>query len=511
MLFTSPVYSGDSEVYVAPSELSIQHEIMSFYPKYDAFEPDVDLSEEENMGLFSLAINQFFLNNFVYAGMSLYGATSGKRSGFVLPAIQFGAKAPSFYNLSVRTEFTFGAGGGGRTRRGTGLMLRPAGQLVYDKFTIMPGVGYSLVRFPTSEINSQQIFFSLTRKQNLYYVKCCSARNSGVKKTDLIKNLPKRRGIRFSPAAKLYFSKGKRRKNKIVHSKYSGGVGMDLDFFTDNNSFLGFSSYAPVVGGMAGYMEFLFGPGYSLKLNDAMRVEGSLLFGHAGGGFTDTGGGATIEPRLGVDLRVLSNTSLKLGYGYLYPFKGDFRVATATVGIANHLVGYGVNTPVERTKTLTIKDEDDAVWRRLRMTLSSQRVFNYIPNDNIDFMSFSFDYMLHDYLFANAETMWSYWGKYRGNSYASAILGMGVGTPLFWGLSWDMRAGLGTASGGSLPKDDELLAKASMNLSVQVSDYVSITGGGGYIKTVRKEFFSARYAEVGVKFLFGIPYWKERI
>ena len=78
----------------------------------------------EKMGLYSFgAYDQ--LNPWLYGGITLYGAATGRRGGFFTGGYTLGLERQLFDNFIFDAGGYVGAGGGGAAAQGGGLMIRP--------------------------------------------------------------------------------------------------------------------------------------------------------------------------------------------------------------------------------------------------------------------------------------------------------------------------------------------------------------------------------------------------
>ena len=80
--------------------------------------------EGERMGLYSIgAYDQ--LTPWLYGGVTLYGAATGRRGGFFTGGYTLGIEGQLFDNFIFDAGSYIGAGGGGASEQGGGLMIRP--------------------------------------------------------------------------------------------------------------------------------------------------------------------------------------------------------------------------------------------------------------------------------------------------------------------------------------------------------------------------------------------------
>ena len=122
---------------------------------------EIDMPDAgEYMGLYSIGAYQR-LNHWIYGGITLYGAASGRRGGFFTGGYTLGLESQLTDNWILDAGGYVGAGGGGSAAQGGGLMIRPHIGLKYDFSWSVIGLNYSHVDFPNGDISSDAIALSL--------------------------------------------------------------------------------------------------------------------------------------------------------------------------------------------------------------------------------------------------------------------------------------------------------------------------------------------------------------
>ena len=93
---------------------------------------EIDMPDAgEYMGLYSIGAYDR-LNPWLYGGINLYGAASGRRGGFFTGGYTLGVDRQLTDNWIFDSGVYVGAGGGGSAAQGGGLMIRPHVGLKYD-------------------------------------------------------------------------------------------------------------------------------------------------------------------------------------------------------------------------------------------------------------------------------------------------------------------------------------------------------------------------------------------
>jgi len=94
-------------------------------------------------------------------------------------------------------------------------------------------------------------------------------------------------------------------------------VGVQFDRFVDGNWFVGGVAYGAVTGGRGGYALGALHAGYKQRFGSRFSLEVRGLFGGAGGGGINAGGGLIIEPTAAIILQLTPAIAFKAGGGYL--------------------------------------------------------------------------------------------------------------------------------------------------------------------------------------------------
>ena len=122
---------------------------------------EIDMPDQgENMGLYGMGAYDR-LNPWLYGGITLYGAASGRRGGFFTGGYTLGVERELTDSLILDAGGYIGAGGGGSAAQGGGLHIRPHIGLKYDFGWNTLGLNYVYVDFPNGDISSDAIALSL--------------------------------------------------------------------------------------------------------------------------------------------------------------------------------------------------------------------------------------------------------------------------------------------------------------------------------------------------------------
>lgn len=483
---------------IVPAELTIQHDQIEF-------EGDPPEGGIEKMGFTGVILNLKPGKN-LHFGPGIYGATTGKRGGFIVAGFNIGLRYQLAPWAGLETELFFGGGGGSSANRlvKSGLMLRPSVGLTLHSRMVSVGVGYSLMRFPTGAIDSKQPYVKVSFTTDFLTVKKLRGSRSlpSMSRDDLVRD-----PIWLTPMLRIYRSEGKVNTDGIDHDPIVTLAGFSfIRFLKNRRFFFEFDTFGAFDGGVAGYMSVSAGLGYMLPLSRWLYISPSFHVGHAGGDHVDTKGGLTLEPEL--DLRLIMSRASQLCFSttYLNSVGGSFDVPTFSAGVGISLDSFRSKRDVREGSTYTLSGTR---MREIRFSLSMQRYFidgtpypgnnSYIFSD-IDLLGFNFDFFVLPWLFLNGGTYWAFGGN--AGSYASGLLGAGLHQnigPLYLEVSWNSGAG----AGGGIPAGSAAMNKFKGTLGISLTDSIALFGSAGRIDYLTG--IDAFVAEVGLGYRFGFP------
>ena len=247
----------------------------------------------EYMGLYSIGAYERF-NPWLYGGITLYGAASGRRGGFFTGGYTLGVEGQLIDNWILDTGVYVGAGGGGDAAQGGGLMIRPNIGLKYDFNSFLLGLQYTYVDFPNGDISSDSIALSLDIP---FSSPILNLKDDGLTSADYFgpewQNISRHRSHLAARIRNYSPSRGSKTTSGGSLNDSLGLVGVEYSYFFDKNWFITFETAGAVSGGVGGYAELLAGMGYRLPItnDDRLALLPALTIGGAGGGAVETGGG----------------------------------------------------------------------------------------------------------------------------------------------------------------------------------------------------------------------------
>ena len=461
--------------------------------------PDVG----EYMGLYSIGAYDR-LNSWLYGGITLYGAATGRRGGFFTGGYTLGLERKLTDNLILDTGAYVGAGGGGAAAQGGGLMIRPHIGLKYDFKWSALGLNYSFVDFPYGEISSDAIALSFdipfTSPILNWEDDDLTAADYFVVDTS---NVSLHRSHLAARVRAYYPSSDSKTTSGGSIDDSLGLVGVDYTYFLDENWFTTFETSGAVSGGVGGYAELLAGIGYRLPLtnDDRLALLPALTIGGAGGGAVETGGGFVARVNLGMEYRLSPYLSMIIDGGYLTAPDGNFDTPYVGFNLAYVMEGFAKDQ-----KGALLKETDPIQINKWRFRPVHQWYFdaqrkNGSPRD-MQLLGGKIDWMVGDWWYLPGQGLSAYEGGAGG--YSEGHWGVGILGPNWknWQLYGEMLIGAG--GGGGVDSGSALLFKPSVGLEYNLNKELSLQTGIG--KVISKEgSLDANTFDASVVWRFGTP------
>ena len=457
----------------------------------------------EHMGLYSIGAHDQ-INSWMYGGITLYGAASGRRGGFFTGGYTLGMEHRFTEYLILDAGGYVGAGGGGSAAQGGGLMIRPHIGLKYDFNWSALGINYTYVDFPNGDISSDAIALSLDipfSSPNLDW------ENDELTAADYFgadwKNVSRHRShlaarVRaYSPASSSKNTSGGSLNDSL------GLVGVEYSYFFDENWFTIFETAGAVSGGVGGYAELLAGIGYRLPLtkDDSLALLPTLTIGGAGGGTVETGGGFVARANLGFEYRLSPDFSLIMDGGYLTSPNGDFDTSHIGLNLA-----YVIETFAQDQKGVPLTEIELIKTNKWRFRPAYQLYFDAQrkggASRDMQLLGGKIDWMGGDWWYLTGQGISAYEGGAGG--YSEGHWGVGILGPNWknWQLYGEMLIGAG--GGGGVDSGSALLYKPSIGLDFNLNRDFSLQTGIG--KVISKEGnLDSNILDVSLIWRFGSP------
>jgi hypothetical protein len=265
-----------------------------------------------------------FLNPNIYLGLSTSGAYDSSKNGYMdfytLIGYQKYFARQFFYNL----EANIGAGGGGNTDTGTGLIYKSSvgiGYNIFPSLSLLLEGGY--LTAPSGSFEAP--FTSL----GLYY----QFFNAGPEtfSSDMGNGQYTFEGWSISSQTETYLNPQRSNSTRNVENIDLAVIEMSKAM---NETFLIKGQAASAYGGNAGsYATGMIGPGMQSPAWHGFKLSSDVLVGAAGGGAIDVGRGAIYQPEAGISFDVTPYFSLIAKAGRIRAFDNGLDATTYNLGL----------------------------------------------------------------------------------------------------------------------------------------------------------------------------------
>ncbi len=229
--------------------------------------------QKEHLGL--IETSYIFNFNYLYSGIGIYSAVSGKRGGFFTGGILFGIKYPLYKSFYIDSGIFIGGGGGGHAPQGSGLMTKIHAGIIQKNRQFNYGLNINHISFKDSPIHSTQLGFMMDYNfKDIYFIKKPQFKYGkfGINK------------IVFSPFIQHYIPINSKTTTNVKQKNFSLiGAQISKEY---KNFYMFITAAGAFRGNSDGYAEYLIGLGKKLGF---FKIQTSI--GAGGGGEVKTNGG----------------------------------------------------------------------------------------------------------------------------------------------------------------------------------------------------------------------------
>jgi hypothetical protein len=266
----------------------------------------------------------------IYLFVETSGAAGGTSDGYAEVLFGGGSLVPLFADtVFLDGRISAGAAGGGKVDTGGGLLAKTSLGLQIaagNDLSIDARAGY---------VGSGGAFRARTMEFGLSYRLDAAALGQRGVSRDLAANDLRIRSWRTRLACQQYTSLDPSMRKGREGSTISL-LGTKIDLFLDRSAFyLTGQAQSSFSGGAGGYAVGLMGIGYLSGpfAGTNVRVFAEALGGAAGGGGMDVGGGAVVQPMIGLQYDISSRTGIEASVGRIKAMSGNLDSTTASVSV----------------------------------------------------------------------------------------------------------------------------------------------------------------------------------
>jgi len=420
-------------------------------------------------------------------GPAVYGAVSGKHGGFFTLGGEMAWRRRLFGPIGVELGLYAGGGGGGGTTPGSGLMLRPHVDLVWDLGAVALGLSLSHVRYSSGQIGSTQLGLVINASNDFRFVpaeglgaplRSRGRAGIGFDRVQLVG------GVYRTPAGRT-LTDGRPLPRSI------GTLGVRAEQAWGDNGFWGVEANRAVRGSVGGYAEFLGTVGLETELvRDRLTLGGRVAVGMGGGGGVSTGGGLLAKAAVYGIVRLSNDLGLGLELGATRAPNGNFRAVQGSASLVWALdAPDGGGTPARPART----DFAVGVARYdAPRADGSER--------SLEAVALKIDRFLTPRFYVTGQVQGAAGGGAGG--YSAALVGVGWNQPLGERLHVGAELSAGAAGGGGVASGGVLL-QPRVFAGAQLTPALAIRVGAARVRTTSGRLDSTAL-DAGLVFTYGV-------
>lgn len=420
-------------------------------------------------------------------GPAVYGAVSGDRGGFFSLGGELAWRQRLLGPLGVELGVYAGGGGGGGSAPGSGLMVRPHADLVWDFGRVALGVSVSRVRYSNGQIGSTQLGLVLDANSDFRFV---PAQRLG---EPLLAG--GRAGLGFDRvqlvAGAYRTPAGRTLRGGAPLPRTISTVGARAEQSLGGNAFWGVEANRAGRGGVGGYAEVLGTVGIEGEaVRDVLSVGARVGAGAAGGGGVSTGGGFLVKGSVYSIVRLSNELGLLVEAGAARAPNGNFRAWQGELGLVWALDGpAGTGAPARPSRT----DFSAGVER-----------YDARRHDGSEHALSVATLKLDRYLTPNIYVTGKVQGAVAGaaSGYSTAFVGAGWMQPIGSRLALGAELNAGAGGGGGVDAHRALVQPRAW-LGVQLTPSIALRAGASRLEAIGGKLGATAF-DVGIGVTYGV-------
>lgn len=279
--------------------------------------------QDGTIGLIGIEFDHYFLND-LFWWIKASGAFSGIPNGYMDALIGLGYSQSLGSNFAIVPQFGLGAGGGGKVDTGGGFLINPLLGMewkIVKSFSMRISSGY--LWSPNRELNAVPLAGEL-----IYHLNNATNQGRVPNKEDAYEI----QGWRFQLLNQTYFHPQRTYdKDSAINL-----IGLQVDqlfspvFFLSYQGMFAYSGYHS-----GGYATGMIGPGIQSTeiFNERLQFFAEMLVGAGGGGSLALGGGALVEPMIGVHYALTPFIGLQISASQIKAIHHNLNTPAFNVGL----------------------------------------------------------------------------------------------------------------------------------------------------------------------------------
>jgi len=457
--------------------------------------PKAEFVNEPNMGFSGIHYN-IFLNEYVYTGVGISAAVSGKRGGFFTLGINAGYKKYLNDKLYIDTGFYFGGGGGAEARDGGGAFILPHLNLGYNFNHFSVHTGWSYVNFfDAGLIKGNQLNVALEIPLDFKY---SNYNNTGINFSSEILNNSSWKQETKKNYFSVHLNNLKVKSEGLLQGNTIRLAGFEYGHYLTNNWFAFLKVDGAYTGIRGGYMDVFLGGGYHLSLNkNKTNIIAKFGIGAGGGGGIDSDGGFLLHPDISIEQHLFSGVYISINKGYL---------CTPNRLLSTSNYGIGIKYYVEKNGSFSNeKTFKKGVFKGVEVVLKQDWYFNPMrikhTFEDMHQISLQINFDVNKNLFLAGQTSFANFGN--AGAYGEGLIGFGIktNTIAYTHTNFFAQVLAGAAGGGGISTGEGLIIKPSFGVDYKITNTLSIRSAVGYVKA-KGGNLSNTFVNLGLKYNF---------
>lgn len=283
----------------------------------------------ESMNLMGAEFRHYFINQ-SYFSLQTAGETGGTWDGYA--EIFFGGgyqyKIESLNRLSLTGSFSAGSGGGGGLNSGGGALGKILGGIEYQSGTFKSQLETGYIKSANGNLSA-----SIVGVQVGFVMEPAIYQETPLR--HFFDEQTKMTGWNIRASHQIYFRPQRKIQNIQNNIEL---IGLKADRILSKSLYLTGQALSAYNGHAGGYSAGLFGMGWeSPKFYDTQgRLKTEILFGAGGGGGLPVGGGAIIQPMIGLKYDMSNAFSTEIMAGQIKSFAGELSSTVFDLSLVYH-------------------------------------------------------------------------------------------------------------------------------------------------------------------------------
>jgi hypothetical protein len=283
----------------------------------------------ESMNLMGVEMRHYFINHF-YFSLQTAGETGGNRDGYAEIFFGAGYQYPieRLKPLSLTANFTAGSGGGGGLDTGGGALAKIIGGIEYQTGPFKGQLESGLIKSANGNMNALILGLKAGFQMDTLIYKYLAPTLPTDEKVKIT-------GWRVRASHETYVNP---KRKSSSNEENVALIGLKGDRILSDSYYITGQAFSAYNGHAGGYSSGLFGPGLESApiYGRNIQLVAELLVGAGGGGGLSVGGGAIVQPMIGLRYRLMNLIAADMMAGRIKSFGGELDSTVVDFSLVYH-------------------------------------------------------------------------------------------------------------------------------------------------------------------------------